>query len=37
MWTEESRALEGTPAYRNYRYLSLALLLATAGMVIWWW
>ena len=37
MWTEESRALEGTPAYRNYRYLSLALLLATAVMVVWWW
>lgn len=37
MWTEESRALEGVPVYRNYRYLSLALLAVTAGVVIWWW
>ncbi len=37
MWTEESRALRGTSPYLNYRYLSLALLAATAAMVIWWW
>ncbi|CAN5588037.1 sodium:solute symporter [soil metagenome] len=37
MWTEESRALDGTPPYLNYRYISLALLVATAAMVIWWW
>ncbi|MGB3633099.1 MAG: hypothetical protein WA982_03580, partial [Rubrobacteraceae bacterium] len=37
IWTEESRALRGVPPYLNYRYLSLALLAATAGMVIWWW
>ena len=37
LWTAESRALEGTPPYRNYRYLSLVLLAATAALVIWWW
>lgn len=37
MWTEETRALRGTPPYRNYRYLSLALLVVTAVIVIWWW
>lgn len=37
LWTSESRALEGTPAYRNYRYLSFVLLAVTAALVIWWW
>lgn len=37
MWAEDSRSLEGTPPYRNYRYLSLALLAVTAAIVIWWW
>jgi SSS family solute:Na+ symporter len=36
-WAEESRALENTPVYLNYRYLSLALLGVTAAVVIWWW
>lgn len=36
-WAEDSRALEGTPPYRNYRYQALALLAATAVIVIWWW
>ncbi|MGF1471000.1 MAG: sodium:solute symporter [Rubrobacteraceae bacterium] len=36
LWTAESRALADRPFYLNYRYHALALILATAGMVIWW-
>lgn len=34
LWREESRALEGTPAWKNYRYLSV-LLLVTTAVIVW--
>jgi len=33
VWRAESQALAGVPAYKNYRVLSLGLLIATAGVV----
>lgn len=36
-WTEETEELKGKPWYYNYRYLSLALAVLTAGIVAWWW
>jgi SSS family solute:Na+ symporter len=32
----ETEELRGTPWYYNYRYLSIALLVSTAVVVIWW-
>jgi solute:Na+ symporter, SSS family len=32
-WRRETRDLEGTPAYLNYRWLSAALVAVTVGMV----
>jgi SSS family solute:Na+ symporter len=32
----ETEELRGTPWYLNYRYLSIALLVSTAVVVIWW-
>jgi len=37
LWHEETRALEGRPVWQNYRYQSAALLLVTAGIIVWWW
>jgi SSS family solute:Na+ symporter len=37
LWHEESRELAGKPAWQNYRYQSVALLMVTAGILIWWW
>lgn len=36
-WREESEELENKPWYKNYRYLTLGLILITAPIVIWWW
>jgi SSS family solute:Na+ symporter len=36
LWRIETEELRGTPWYLNYRYLSIALLVATAAVVIWW-
>lgn len=33
-WREESKALRGKPWYRNYRWLSLGIIVATAAAVI---
>jgi solute:Na+ symporter, SSS family len=33
LWHEESEELRGKPAWQNYRYLSIALLLTTAVIV----
>lgn len=35
IYTEETKELEGLPWYKNYRVLSLLLLLLTAAIVIW--
>lgn len=35
IWREESAYLKTVPWYRNYRILSVALLLVTGGIVIW--
>lgn len=37
LWKEESRELAQKPWYRNYRYWSLALLAATAAVVVVFW
>ena len=37
IWREETVALRGTPAWQNYRYLSIVLLLTTAAIVGWYW
>jgi SSS family solute:Na+ symporter len=37
MWHDETKSLEGKPAWQNYRYQSVALLLVTAALIIWWW
>jgi SSS family solute:Na+ symporter len=34
LWHEETAALRGTPWYKNYRYLSILLLLTTA-VIVW--
>lgn len=36
LWRIETEELRGTPWYLNYRYLSIALLVTTAAVVIWW-
>ncbi|MBD3289300.1 sodium/solute symporter [candidate division KSB1 bacterium] len=36
-YRSESRLLEGVPWYRNYRILSIILILFTAALVIMWW
>lgn len=33
LWHEESEALKGVPAWKNYRYLSILLLITTAVIV----
>lgn len=35
IYTEETKELEGLPWYKNYRVLSILLLIATAIIVIW--
>lgn len=37
IWREESRELAGKPAWQNYRYLSILLLITTAVIVISYW
>lgn len=37
MWHRETEEMQGMAWYQNYRYLSVALIVATAGMVGWWW
>jgi solute:Na+ symporter, SSS family len=37
LWHQESRDLEGKPAWQNYRYQSVALVLLTTAIIIWWW
>ncbi len=37
LWKEESRALQGVPAWKNYRYHAALLLLTTAAVVAWFW
>jgi solute:Na+ symporter, SSS family len=36
LWREETEELRGKPWYMNYRYWSVALLVVTAAVVIWW-
>ncbi|HOO71169.1 MAG TPA: sodium/solute symporter [Spirochaetota bacterium] len=36
-WKSESSELQGLPPYLNYRWLSLALLVLCAVLVVWWW
>ncbi len=33
-WREETKELQGTPWYRNYRYMSLALVILTVAVVV---
>jgi SSS family solute:Na+ symporter len=37
IFREETRELQGTPWYQNYRILAVILLLITAVIVIWFW
>ena len=37
MFTEETEELDQLPWYKNYRYLSILLLIVTAVIVIWFW
>lgn len=37
LWHEETRQLAGKPAWQNYRYQSVALLVVTGAIVVWWW
>jgi SSS family solute:Na+ symporter len=36
LWRKETEELRGTPWYLNYRYLSIALLVTTGIVVVWW-
>jgi SSS family solute:Na+ symporter len=37
VWTEETAELADLPWYKNYRILSLILLIITIALVAWWW
>jgi len=37
VWREESKALEGLPLWKNYRFQALLLFITTAVIVIWFW
>lgn len=37
LWRQESEELRGKPWYQNYRYLTVALVLVTLPILIWWW
>ena len=37
VWTDETAELAELPWYKNYRILSLILLVITAALVTWWW
>ena len=37
VWTDETAELAELPWYKNYRILSLVLLVITAALVAWWW
>ena len=37
IWRAETEELRGKPAWQNYRYLSILLLLTTAAIVGWYW
>ncbi|MEM6522408.1 MAG: sodium:solute symporter [Bacteroidota bacterium] len=37
LYTAETKDLEGTPWFKNYRILSVLLLILTAVIVIWYW
>jgi SSS family solute:Na+ symporter len=37
LWDEDSRDLRGVPWHRNWRVLSVALLIVTGAIVAWWW
>lgn len=37
VWTDETAELAELPWYKNYRILSLILLVITAALVAWWW
>jgi len=36
LWRKETEELRGTPWYLNYRYMSIALLVVTGIVVVWW-
>jgi len=37
LWHDETKELAGKPAWQNYRYQSVGLLVITAVIVGWWW